>query len=63
MKIVTKRDGKFIWVALKDKKGIYHCPADDSHWSKNLVSAGHLYSKDMAMRVKEMLKREGHKDR
>jgi hypothetical protein len=60
MKIVTKKDGKHVWVALKDNNGIYHCPIDDSHQSQSLYLAGHLYAKEQAVKVKEMLKKEGH---
>jgi len=60
MKIITKRDDGYVWVALKDKNGIYHCPIDDSHSSKSIILAGHLYHKDHAQKIIEMLKKEGH---
>jgi len=61
MEIVTKRDGKYIWIALRDAQGIYHCLVDDSHQSESIYFAGHLYLKEQAFKVKEMLKKEEHK--
>jgi len=60
MKIVTQRDGKHTWIALKDNNGIYHCLIDDSHQSKSFILAAHLYLKEDIKKLREMLKKEGY---
>ena len=64
MKIVTKKDGKHVWVVLKDvKTKLYHCIVCKigTHCSKDLVSAGSLYHPIQAKSVVDMLIKEGHK--
>ena len=60
MKIITQKEDKYIWVALRDINGLYYCPIDGAHKSISIQLAGHLYHKDHAQKMVEMLKKEGH---
>lgn len=59
MRLVTKRDGKYVWVALKDKEGYYHCWLDDCCRTKSLIVAGILYSRDEVDSIRQLLTEEG----
>ena len=63
MKITTKRDGKFTWIALKDNKGYYHCWFSEEHTSDNFILAGHCYLSNgsQIQSIKRLLKKEGHR--
>jgi hypothetical protein len=67
MKIVFKSAGygnekrkAMLWVALKDKKNVYHCHVDGSHSSKNIVLAGHVIYKSERGNLIRLLQKEGH---
>ena len=63
MKIVTKRDGKFTWIALKDKEGNYYCWFNNSIKGKNIILPGNLYLTNgySLPNIKNILREEGHK--
>ena len=54
-KYVTKRDGKYWWLAIKDDKG-YHCVVcyntENDHYSQNIKLAGSLYTKQEVDKIK-----------
>ena len=62
MKIVTKRDSKYTWIALKDNKGVYQCWFDNNIRSKDMVLAGNLYLSNGSQlnNIKQLLKKEGN---
>ena len=63
MKVITKRDGEYVWIALKDKKGLYHCWFDPEMMaSKSFYLAGHVYTPATANRIKQLIKKEERND-
>lgn len=59
MRLVTKKDGKYIWVAIKDKEGYYHCWLDRCCRSKSIRVIGTLCSKNEVESIRRLLTKEG----
>ena len=59
MKFAMKRDGKFVWIALKDDNGLYHNYIDpDGIVNHDIKLAGYPYLPETARGIKEAYKRD-----